>query len=96
MIRFILRLAGMIALSIATIMAVLDLRRSIGESMMVVTPFSDSWEFAFPGASAATTGSGSWIEAMHGLAGIPGFLVFAMLATVLLTIGGRKHRPASI
>ena len=51
MIRFILRLSGMIALSIATIMAVLDLRRSITASMMVVTPFSDSWEFAFPGAA---------------------------------------------
>ncbi len=101
MIRFIFRLAGMVALSVAAIMAVLDLQRSIAASAPVLTLLADSWEFAFPstfaavGGAAGNDGLALWDEALHGLASLPGFAVFAVLAVLFFLIGRRPQRPVS-
>jgi len=101
MVRFIFRLAGMVALSVATIMAVLDVQRSIAASAPVLTPLGDSWEFAFPstfaavGAAAGKDGLALWREAIDALTSLPGFAVFVVLAFLLLLIGHRPQRPVS-
>ena len=43
MLRFIFRLAAMVALSISVIMAVIDATRSVAASALVMTPLNASW-----------------------------------------------------
>lgn len=54
MLRFLFRLAAMVALAIAVIMAVLDATRTVAASHLVVTPLKTSWGAVSPDTLAAT------------------------------------------
>jgi len=99
MLRFLFRLAAMIALSVAVIMAVLDATRSVAASTLVMTPLNSSWLAASPDTRAAFEtfvrakvnpviwdGGFAWVLAQ------PGFAVFAVLAFILYAIGYRRRR----
>ena len=99
MFRFLFRLMATIALSISVIMAVLDVTRTIAASALVLTPLRDSWLAASPDTLAAT--QTFLVEKIHPLAwdpvavfllGLPGFVVFAVLALLLYAVGHRPER----
>ncbi|SFO16906.1 hypothetical protein SAMN03159463_01327 [Mesorhizobium sp. NFR06] len=99
MLRFIFRLAAMVALSISVIMAVIDTTRSVAASSLVMTPLNASWLAASPDTRAAFEtfvrakasplvwdGVAAWVLAQ------PGFAVFAVLAFLLYAVGYRRKR----
>ncbi|MBZ9761925.1 hypothetical protein LB553_13725 [Mesorhizobium sp. CA8] len=99
MLRFIFRLAAMIALSISVIMAVIDTTRSVAASALVMTPLNTSWLAVSPDTHAAfetfvraKTSSLVWDSAVAWVLAQPGFAVFAVLAFLLYAIGYRRKR----
>lgn len=99
MLRFIFRLAAMVALSVSVIMAVIDTTRSVAASSLVMTPLNASWLAVSPDTRAAFEtfvrakadplvwdGAVAWVLAQ------PGFAVFAVLAFLLYAIGYRRRR----
>ena len=96
--RLLLRLAGLAFLSVAVIMAVLDATRSVAASSLVFTSLGDSWTWASPASLQATRAfleqRGDpllWDPVMTSLIGLPGWLVFLLLAFLFHAIG---HVPA--
>ncbi|MBZ9677449.1 hypothetical protein [Mesorhizobium sp. ES1-1] len=101
MFRFIFRLAAMVALSIAVIMAVLDTTRTVAASTLVLTPLNTSWLAVSPDTRAAfetlvrTKASPLlWDGAIAWVLNQPGFAVFAVLALLLYAIGYRRRRAS--
>jgi hypothetical protein len=95
-IRLLFRTAGMIALSIAVILATGDAMRSGASSALVLTPLGESWDFGSPATLAALRahlGGGPAGNMLAGLLSLPAGIVFAAAAALLLLIGRRK-RPA--
>ena len=99
MLRFLFRLAAMVALSIAVIMAVLDATRSVAASALVMTPLNSSWLAVSPDTRGAFEsfvrdklnpmiwdGGIAWVLAQ------PGFAVFAVLALIFYVVGYRRRR----
>lgn len=100
MLRFIFRLAAMVALSISVIMAVIDATRSVAASALVMTPLNASWLAVSPDTRAsfetfvrAKAGPIFWDGAVAWVLSQPGFAVFAVLAFLLYAIGYRRRRP---
>lgn len=100
MIRFVFRLAAMVALAISVIMAVLDTTRSVAASALVLTPLNASWlavspdtRSAFETFVRAKTNPLVWDGAIAWVLNQPGFAVFAVLAFLLYAIGYRRERP---
>lgn len=100
MIRFLFRLAAMVALSVSVIMAVLDTTRSVAASALVLTPLNTSWLAVSPDTRGAfesfvrdKVGSLLWDGVIGWVLNQPGFAVFAVLACILYTIGYRRERP---
>ncbi|TGQ33903.1 MULTISPECIES: hypothetical protein [unclassified Mesorhizobium] len=99
MFRFIFRLAAMISLSVAVIMAVLDATRSVAASALVMTPLNTSWLAVSPDTRAAFESFVRdkinpllWDGAIAWVLGQPGFAVFLFLAFILYAIGYRRQR----
>jgi hypothetical protein len=99
MLRFLFRLAAMVALSVAVIMAVLDATRSVAASALVMTPLNSSWLAVSPDTRAAfetfVRAKASPIVWDGGIAWVlaqPGFAVFAVAALLLYAIGYRRRR----
>ena len=99
MLRFLFRLAAMVALSVAVIMAVLDATRSVAASALVMTPLNSSWLAVSPDTRAAfetfVRAKASPIIWDAGIAWVlaqPGFSVFAVLAFLLYAIRYRRRR----
>ncbi|MET0575690.1 MAG: hypothetical protein ABWZ83_07490 [Mesorhizobium sp.] len=99
MMRFMFRLLAMVALSVATIMAVVDATRSIAASALVVTPLGESWVETWP--DMLTLAEQTVRHYIHALAwdpvalfilGLPGFVVFGFLALVFYAIGHKSRR----
>src|SRR5207237_9297393 len=102
MLRFIFRLAAMIALSISVIMAVIDTTRSVAASALVMTPLNASWLAVSPDTRAAfetyVRAKASplvWDVAIAWVLGQPGFDVLAVLALLLYAVGSRRRRHES-
>lgn len=100
MLRFLFRLMATVALSVAVIMAVLDVTRTIAASSLVLTPLATSWITVSPNTLSAT--QSFVIDRIHPLVwdplivailARPGFAVFAVLALLLYAIGRRPRRP---
>ena len=98
MIRFLFRLAAMVSLAVAVIMAVLDATRTVAASALVTTPLRTSWLAVSPDTFNATenfvrekAGPLVWDSAANWVLGLPGFAVFLALAFILSLIG---HKPA--
>jgi hypothetical protein len=97
MFRFLFRLLATFALAVAVIMAVLDVTRTIAASRLVLTPLGDSWRSVSPATLERV--QSFILENAHPLAwnpvavfilGLPGFVVFGVLAFLFYAIG---HRP---
>lgn len=98
MIRFLFRLAGMVALSISVIMAVLDATRTVAASAIVLTPLNASWlavspdtRSAFETFVRAKAGPLAWDGVIAWVLAQPGFAVFAVLAFLLYLVGYRRQ-----
>lgn len=101
MLRLLFRLAAMVSLSVAVIMAVLDATRTVAASHLVMTPLGTSWTSASPDTLASfetfvrdKTNPAVWDTVVAQALGLPGFAVFAALALVLYAIGHRPRRDA--
>jgi hypothetical protein len=99
MLRFIFRLAAMVALAVSVIMAVLDATRSVAASALVMTPLNSSWLAVSPDTRSAfesyvrdKLGPLLWDGAIAWVLNQPGFAVFAVLAFILYAIGYRRPR----
>ncbi|MBN9218134.1 MAG: hypothetical protein J0I79_09290 [Mesorhizobium sp.] len=98
MLRFIFRLAAMVALSVSVIMAVLDTTRTVAASALVLTPLNASWLAVSPDTRAAfetyvraKAGPLLWDGVIAWVLNQPGFAVFAVLAFLLYAIGYRRQ-----
>lgn len=101
MLRFLFRLAAMIALSVSVIMAVLDATRTVAASQLVMTPLHTSWLAVSPdtlGAFEAFIRNKVhpllWDAVISWVLNLPGFAVFAALAFILYAIGHKPERRA--
>lgn len=99
MLRFLFRLAAMVALAIAVIMAVLDTTRTVAASHLVMTPLKTSWGAVSPDTLTATetfvrekAGAIAWDGFVDKALDLPGFALFALLAFLLYAIGYRRRR----
>jgi hypothetical protein len=99
MLRFLFRLAAMVSLSVAVIMAVTDATRTVAQSKLVLTPLEASWNSVSPDTLAATETFVRdkiqpllWDALIDKVLTLPGFVVFALLAFALYAIGYRPRR----
>ena len=99
MFRFLFRLMAMVALAVATIMAVLDATRTIAASELVLTPLRGSWNAVSPssldGFRAFVAEHGHpliWDPVIASVLNQPGFVLFGLLALLLYAIG-RRPKP---
>jgi hypothetical protein len=102
MFRFLFRLAAMVALSVAVIMAVLDTTRTVAASALVMTPLKRSWLSTSPDTLAAfeafvreKISPLAWDMAITHVLDLPGFAVFSGLALLLYAIGYRRKPRGS-
>lgn len=100
MFRFLFRLAAMVSLSVAVIMAVLDATRTVAAAALVLTPLKTSWNAVSPQTLGEAEmfvrdrlGPAAWDLGADWLLGLPGFAVFAALALALYAVGYRRERP---
>lgn len=101
MLRFLFRFAGMVALAVSVIMAVLDVTRTVAASAIVVTPLKTSWNAVSPetlGVAEAFVREKvaplAWDTVANWVLNQPGFAVFAVLAFLLYALGYRPRRRA--
>jgi hypothetical protein len=101
MIRFLFRLLAMVALSVATIMAVLDATRTIAASALVITPLGESWATSLPDLLALAEQNVhhyihplAWDPVALFILKLPGFAVFGALALLFYAIGRKPERRA--
>ena len=99
LIRFLFRLASLLVLAVAVIMAVLDATRSIAASELVLTPLGQSWFSVSPGtlnlAQAVIQrhlAPQIWDPFMIWVLTMPGFAVMAVLSFLLYLPGHRWRR----
>lgn len=97
MLKAFLRLLAMSALSVAVIMAVLDMTRSIAAEELVWTRLGASWAALSPSTlaqarEAITQGFAPvlWNPIVTGVLELPGFAVFAAVALLLALAGSRR------
>jgi hypothetical protein len=101
MFRFVFRLAAMISLSVAVIMAVLDATRTVAASQLVLTPLKTSWNAVSPQTMSAAEifvrekmAPVLWDVGANWLLSLPGYVIFAGLALAFYAIGYRRERVA--
>jgi hypothetical protein len=102
MIRFLFRLAAMVALAVAVIMAVLDTTRTVAAAHLVLTPLKGSWSAVSPDTLAAAEAfvRGKiqplvWDTVVDWILSQPGFAVFAAVALLLYMIGYKSERKVA-
>lgn len=99
MIRFVFRVLGMAALSIAVILAVLDGARTVAASKLVLTPLGTSWFSVSPDTLNGTQAAvqrylhpAIWDPFMIWILNQPGALVMAILAAIFYMLGNKRRR----
>lgn len=99
MFRFLFRVMATFSLAVAVIMAVLDVTRTIAASRLVLTPLAGSWSSVSPLTLERTQSfivenahPLVWNPVMVFILGLPGFVVFGVLAFLLYAIGHRPER----
>lgn len=99
MIKALLRLASMVLLAIAVIMAVLDATRSIATGAVAMTPLAASWKGISPQSLAGfenlvreSLPGLFWDPVVVSLLSLPGFAVFGALALLAASAGRRRER----
>ena len=102
MIRFLFRLAAMVALAVSVIMAVLDATRTVAAAHLVMTPLKTSWNAVSPDTLGAAESFVRdhvqpllWDTVIDWIISLPGFAVFAALALLLYAIGCKPERKVA-
>jgi hypothetical protein len=103
MFRFFFRLAAMVSLSVAVIMAVLDATRTVAAAQLVLTPLKTSWNAVSPQTMSEAESFVReklapvvWDVGANWLLALPGFAVFAGLALAFYALGYRRARPGEV
>jgi hypothetical protein len=99
MIRFLFRFLATVALAVAAIMAVLDATRTVAASKLVLTPLGEAWADTLPSLLVSTEQTVrnsihplAWDPVALFILGLPGFVVFGLLALALYAIGRKPQR----
>lgn len=99
MFRFLFRAFGFVLLAAAAMYAVIDGTKSIASNSLVFTSFADSWRAVHYSSLAnlrkylEATASFLWDPLMLLALSAPTFLVFLILALILLWLGQIRRRP---
>ncbi|MDM9626928.1 hypothetical protein QTL95_13555 [Rhizobium sp. S152] len=95
--RFLLRLASLVALAVAVIAGTVDSIQSVAASAVVITPMGDAWQDLNPGSLESLQSSmayyvhpGFYTVALQWLMLQPAFVVFLVLSLLLWMIGYKK------
>jgi hypothetical protein len=95
--RFLLRLASLVALAIAVIAGTIDSIQSVAASSMIITPMGDAWQDLNPSSLESLQSSISYYVhprfytlAFQWLMLQPAFAVFLVLSLVLWMAGYKK------
>jgi hypothetical protein len=97
MIRFLFRVLGLVSLSVAVILAVLDGARSVAASRLILTPLGTSWYSISPdtlnGAQAGIQRylhPSIWDPVMIWVLNQPGAIVLAILSAIFYMLGRQR------
>ena len=100
MFHFLFRVIGLFALAFALVLAVLDITRSITASAIILTPLGESWASFNPQSLAASKEAvESWVHpilwdpVLLFLLQLPSWLMFWVIAMVLLWLGQKRDNP---
>ena len=95
--RFLLRLASLIALAVAVIAGTIDSIQSVAASAVVITPMGDAWEDLSPSSLSALQSSVSYYVNPRFYALLfqwfmlqPAFAVFLALSLLFWIVGYKK------
>ncbi|QPB22140.1 hypothetical protein [Rhizobium sp. 007] len=95
--RFLLRLASLVALAVAVMAGTIDSIQSVAASAVVVTPMGDAWQDLSPSSLLALQSSVSYYVHPRFYAFLfqwlmlqPAFAVFLVIALLLWMIGYKK------
>ncbi len=95
--RFLLRLASLVALAVAVIAGTIDSIQSVASSQVILTPMADAWQDVSPSTLSALQDSISYYVHPRFYAFIfqwlmlqPAFAVLLILALILWMIGYKK------
>ena len=98
MLQFVLRALGLAVLALAVVLAVLDITRSITASQVVLTPLGETWATVQPAAGDIVAGFDNaplgqlWAPLARAFLTVPSWLVFWLVAMLLLWSGERRTR----
>jgi hypothetical protein len=99
--RFLLRLASLVALAVAVIAGTIDSIQSVAASAVVVTPMGDAWQDMSPASLLALQSSISYYVHPRFYAFVfqwlmlqPAFAIFLVLSLLLWMIGYKKPLAA--
>lgn len=100
MFHFLFKIVGLFVLAMAVVLAVLDITRSITASEIILTPLAGSWAAVSPETLLSTqelvqtwTHPYLWDPVLIFMLQLPSWLVFWLLAMVLLKLGQRRENP---
>ena len=100
MFHFLFRVVGLFVLALAVVLAVLDITRSITAASLILTPLGLSWQAVNPQtllaskeAVEAWTHPILWDPVILFLLRLPSWLVFWLVAMLLLWMGQRRENP---
>lgn len=100
MFHFIFKIFGLFVLALSVVLAVLDITRSITASEFILTPLASSWAAISPASLLASrdlvltwTHPYLWDPVLLFVLQLPSWLVFWLLAMILLKLGQRRQNP---
>ena len=100
MFHFLFKILGLFILALAVVLAVLDITRSITASDIVLTPLGSSWAAISPQSLLQSrdlvqewTHPYLWDPVLTFVLQLPSWLVFWLLAMVLLKLGQKRENP---
>jgi hypothetical protein len=99
--RFLLRLASLVSLVVATIAGTIDSIQSVAASTVVITPIGDAWQDVSPATLDKLQSALSFYihprlstEGMGWILSQPTFAVFLVISLLLWMLAYRKPQPA--
>ena len=100
MFHFVFKILGFFVLALAVVLAVLDITKSITASEVVLTPVAATWAAISPGSLLESRNLVQqwahpylWDPVAEFVLQLPSWLVFWLLAMVLLKLGQRRENP---
>ena len=100
MFQFVFKILGFFVLALAVVLAVLDITKSITASELVLTPVAATWAAISPNSLLSTRDLVQewahpylWDPVAEFILQLPSWLVFWLLAMILLKLGQRRENP---